>query len=304
MNSKGRRKTRGGRRICLDRPARQGCRIGPVCGISRYLWPVLLLRASPLEWEALSHLTPCQEELTMRIPFCPALATCLILCLSPLAVAEWSVWTETATRRVLRDAPAGTEATVDLSAARNEWESFQVLMRSTRSLTITDVEMSDLVSTESNGKQSVIPGSAARVYRQHQFEITVPTHRNENFKPGWYPDALIPTRPIRSPASRYPSRVSRQSPFDLPPNETHGFLIDVYVPQRRRGGRLRGRLPCYNQGIRHARDPGATPRMGFRAAGHADHGHGARFSGIADAGILRTAKEGGKGGTAVRLGRR
>ena len=46
---------------------------------------------------------------------------------------------------------------------------------------------------------SHLPASAARIYRQHQLEITMASPRNKDFKPGWYPDALIPSRhPVTS----------------------------------------------------------------------------------------------------------
>ena len=41
--------------------------------------------------------------------------------------ADWQVWTMTETARVLRDVPVGHGTAVKLTAARNEWESFQVL---------------------------------------------------------------------------------------------------------------------------------------------------------------------------------
>src|SRR5204863_92345 len=46
------------------------------------------------------------------------------------ASADWRVWTETETRHVLRDDPPGSGHTVRIAAARNEWESFQILVRS------------------------------------------------------------------------------------------------------------------------------------------------------------------------------
>jgi hypothetical protein len=46
------------------------------------------------------------------------------------ASAGWHVWTETETRHVLRDESPGAGHTVRIAAARNEWESFQILVRS------------------------------------------------------------------------------------------------------------------------------------------------------------------------------
>ncbi|MDD4268597.1 MAG: hypothetical protein PHN77_10245, partial [Thermoguttaceae bacterium] len=58
------------------------------------------------------------------------LALSLIAGLAPAAGrADWSVWTSTATERLLRDAPPGQNQAVELAAARNESESFQVFLR-------------------------------------------------------------------------------------------------------------------------------------------------------------------------------
>ena len=38
----------------------------------------------------------------------------------------------------------------------------------------------------------MLPASRVRLYREHQFELTQPTHRSDQFQPGWYPDGLIP----------------------------------------------------------------------------------------------------------------
>jgi len=46
------------------------------------------------------------------------------------AGADLRVWTMTATRRVLRDEAAEGGTAVRISAAKNEWESFQILLRS------------------------------------------------------------------------------------------------------------------------------------------------------------------------------
>ena len=41
--------------------------------------------------------------------------------------AECHVWVVTETTRVLRDAPAADQTSAKISAAGNEWESFQIL---------------------------------------------------------------------------------------------------------------------------------------------------------------------------------
>jgi hypothetical protein len=93
----------------------------------------------------------------------------------------------------------------------------------------------DLVGPEG----AVLAAADARLYRQHQMEIKVGTYRNKDFKPGWYPDPLIP---FDHPLTRRPlgDAKLRAVPFDLPADETHGFWVDLYVPMEAKAGVYRG----------------------------------------------------------------
>ena len=160
----------------------------------------------------------------------------LMVCvMCALARGDWHVWTLTQAVRVLRDAPAGTGRTVRLAAARNETESFQILVRSGAAVKGIRIEAADLKGPGG----SVLRASAARLFRQHQMELTIATHRNEQFKAGWYPDALIP---FRHPLTRDALPAARLAavPFDLPANETHGFWVDIHVPTDARPGEYKG----------------------------------------------------------------
>ena len=164
----------------------------------------------------------------------------LLWCVVALAAArpvrgDWEVWTLTHTERVLRDAPAGKGVAVRLAAARNEWESFQILMRSDADVKHVTVQAADLRGPEG----AALAAAEARLYRQHQLELKVGTYRNKDFRPGWYADPLIP---FRHPATRKPlvgARL-RAVPFDLPAGQTHGFWVDVHVPADARPGLYRG----------------------------------------------------------------
>jgi len=152
----------------------------------------------------------------------------VVVCASS-ARADWQVWTETRTKRSLRDAPPGKGTPVKLGAARNEWESFQILMRSRTPVRGVNVEPGDLKGPDG----TLLRGADARLFRQHQFQLTVPTCRYEEFykefRPNWHPDALIP---FDHPITRKPLQGARYQavPFDLPANQTHGFWVDLYVP--------------------------------------------------------------------------
>lgn len=158
---------------------------------------------------------------------CVPPAIVLIAALSANAACQ--VWTVRDTIRVLRDEPAGKTKTIALAAARNEWESFQILLRADAPVKGVTVETGDLKGP----RGAVLRARDAVLYRQHQLELTLPSYRNDSFKPGWYPDPLIPFR--QPPDARF-----KAVPFDLPANETHGFWVDIFVPPDAKPGTYRG----------------------------------------------------------------
>lgn len=164
----------------------------------------------------------------------PLLAA-LIAAVFPVGVmGELTVWTVQGTVRLNRDAPAGAERSVRLSAARNEWESFQILLRTDQAVSGVNVEPADLVGPAG----AILKADDAEVYRQHQLELSEPSYRNSAFKPGWYPDPLIP---LRHPLTRRKLQGRfTAAPFDLPAQQTHGFFIDVHVPASAAPGEYRG----------------------------------------------------------------
>lgn len=154
-----------------------------------------------------------------------------------LAKSEVHVWTSNQTVRFLRDAQPGAATGVKIVAARNEWESFQILLRSDKPVAGVKVAAGDLRGPGG----AVIRGSDARIFRQHQMHVKIGTHRNKTFRAGWYPDGLIPAR---HPVTRKPLTAGRlrAMPFDLPAGQTHGFWIDIHVPTTARAGTYRGKF--------------------------------------------------------------
>jgi len=150
-------------------------------------------------------------------------------------LADWSLWTVTETRRVLQEDPAERGVAVRVAAARNEWVSFQILLRSAVPVAGINVVPSDLA--DPNGQVWAV--SHARLYRQHPLHLTEATYRNDQFRPGWYPDALIP---FADPLSGQPLRDGRlvAVPFDLPADQTHGFWVDLFVPPEAAAGEYQG----------------------------------------------------------------
>lgn len=152
--------------------------------------------------------------------------------------ATWRVWTVAETLRVSRETPAPAEGApaAAISAARNEWEGFQILMRSAEPIAGVSIEPADLVGPGG----AVLPAGSARLYRQHQFEITQASYRNDGFAPGWRPDALIPFRhPVTNEPLPDDARF-KAAPFDLPADQTHGFFVDLFAPADAASGVYRG----------------------------------------------------------------
>lgn len=155
----------------------------------------------------------------------------ITLTVPSLPAAEWQVWTVQDTRRVLREEPAGGQVAVKLAAARNEWESFQILLRSPTAVDKVKVELGALKAADG----TPLAGARLVLYRAHQLHLVEGTSRNKDFRPGWYPDPLIPAL---HPETGKPLAGARLAavPFDLPGQQTHGFLVDVYVPPLAKAG--------------------------------------------------------------------
>ncbi len=160
-----------------------------------------------------------------------------LLCLGPSGPvqAEWRVWTVTDTRHVLRSDSPGRDVKVDIAAARNEWVSFQVLLRGDVPTRGVNLEAGDLTGPAGG----VLARTDARLYRQHQLRLEVGTYRNDRFKPDWYPDPLIPFKHPVTGEKLEGARLTA-APFDLPANETQGFWVDILVPSNAVAGIYRG----------------------------------------------------------------
>ncbi len=171
----------------------------------------------------------------MRTDFARLVAIFLSLAAGRVAVADWRVWTVTETRHVLRSEPPGRGLAVNIAAARNEWVSFQILVRSDEPVKAVRVESGELHRPGA----AVLRTSESRLYRQHQLHLEIGTYRNDTFQADWYPDPLIPFERPRAGKKSEAARF-RAIPFDVPANETHGLWVDLYVPADTPPGEYRG----------------------------------------------------------------
>ena len=145
------------------------------------------------------------------------------------------VWIVNETRHVLRSEPPGDLREANLCVARNEWASFQILVRAD-----APVQGLRVAASELSGPSGREPGGIqVRLYREHQLYLDHGTYRNADFKPDWYPDPLIP---FEHPTTGEKLRDARFKavPFDLPAAQTHGFWVDLYAPSNAVAGDYRG----------------------------------------------------------------
>jgi len=165
------------------------------------------------------------------------LAAGLMLAAAGQAQAAMKVWTVTGTQRVLREEPAPGKPilAVQLSAARNEWETFQILVRSDKPVGGVSLDPGTL-----RGKDgSEVPALLSQIYRMHHMRIDKGSYRNDAFIAGNYPDPLVPFTNSLTRETLEGGRI-RSAPLDLPPDQTHGFLVDLYVPADTQPGLYKG----------------------------------------------------------------
>ncbi len=77
------------------------------------------------------------------------------------AMAELRVWTTVRTEHVLRSAPPGNDLTVSASAARNQWRSFQVLLRADRPVKGVSLKAGELRGPQGRSWMSTTPSYTA-----------------------------------------------------------------------------------------------------------------------------------------------
>jgi hypothetical protein len=135
-----------------------------------------------------------------------------------------------------------------LKAARNEVESFQIVVRAGESaLKDVTAEASDL---KGEGDR-VIPKRNVAIFREHWIEVKTPSPRSKEGT-GIYPDALVPLS-LASPPPKPPRIVG--SPFSLPPEINQPLWIDVSVPKDAAAGEYSGVVTISVAGQRPATVP-------------------------------------------------
>src|SRR6478672_7210073 len=148
-----------------------------------------------------------------------------------------------------RDAP-GSKRVAVLSAARNEYAPFQIIVRAgAGGLKRVNAVAGPLVPKRGH----TIAAARIALYREHYIEVRKLSPKSMG-KPGWYPDALIP---FLDPSTGKPPVCARfaAAPFDIAPDSNQPLWIDVLTPQDATPGEYTGAITISAEGIRPHRVP-------------------------------------------------
>ncbi len=150
------------------------------------------------------------------------------------------VWTAPSLHRVGMSDAAGSGSEIKLSAARDEYQSFQIVANgASDGLSNVNVKISDL---EGPGK-AVIPRTSFTLYREKYVYVSSssPNWGGSN-KPkgaGWYPDGLIP---FTDPETGKPLSGATLTavPFNVKAGNNQPIWVDLLVPQDAKPGEYAG----------------------------------------------------------------
>lgn len=127
------------------------------------------------------------------------------------------------------DPPAGTR-TAELVAARNEFESFQIVLRADRDTTGVDARASALVADGG----AAIPERHVTLYRAFYVDLARPS--SEEGAAGEWPDPLVPR------VDRYAGERRNAFPFTVPRGRNQPLWVEIHVPAGAEPGHYRGEV--------------------------------------------------------------
>lgn len=169
--------------------------------------------------------------------------------------AEFRVWVENPMIRVQPDTQPNQKNVIEIAAARNEVEPFQVIVTA---LNHKLERVTASISNLEDGQGNKLDRSQITLYRQHYVYIRNPSPYSTE-PPGWWPDALIPfvhpidgkpISPMQFTREEVGGKVVRQltgarftgSPFDVWPGKNQPLWIDVSIPKEAVPGNYKGQF--------------------------------------------------------------
>jgi hypothetical protein len=151
--------------------------------------------------------------------------------------ASAAIWASPSLQRIGDTQKLDLPKNIQLSAARGEYESFQIGIHSEQqNLTNVNVSVSDLVGQDNQ----VIPKSNFTLYREHYVPVTNSSPKEVNATnlpepPGLYPDALIPFVNPETGADLTGAELDAV-PFQLASGKTQPIWVDILVPRDAKPG--------------------------------------------------------------------
>jgi hypothetical protein len=157
------------------------------------------------------------------------------------------VWVVDGMQRIGPEASAGAGKSIELFAARGEYEPFQIVIRGPEGgLRNVNVVSQDLEGPENQklSKKNIT------LYREHYVYISKGSRNrggsNRSQGKGWYPEPLIPFVDPQTGQELSGARLDAV-PFDLAAHTNQPIWVDVYVPRKVQAGQYKGIITVTSQ---------------------------------------------------------
>ncbi|MCP5051351.1 MAG: hypothetical protein GY940_29565, partial [bacterium] len=144
-------------------------------------------------------------------------------------------WTASATAKIRPGDAPGTAREVRIKAAKNEYESFQIVLYDTGNITVNNISVSTLTGSSGN-----IDSSNIKVYRECY--IGIQTVSNSEGKAGLWPDALLPA------VDPFFNETRNAFPVTVSAGTNQAFWFDVFVPPGSSAGEYEGNVTVNIEG--------------------------------------------------------
>jgi hypothetical protein len=136
------------------------------------------------------------------------------------------------------DQPTGTSE-ARLTAAKNEFESFQIVVQAGSSAPLHNLKVA--LGKPLTGPGGKIPAANVTIYREAYYNVQQPS--DQEGASGLWPDALIPT------VDRFFHEPRNAFPIEVPAGENRVAWVDVLVPRGTAAGTYDGSIRVTAQGL-------------------------------------------------------
>jgi uncharacterized protein (TIGR03382 family) len=148
----------------------------------------------------------------------------VLACAAPDGASAAQVWTAVASEKIRPSAPARTQPSAQISAARNEFEAFQIVVTGAA----TNVRAT---ATALTGPGTI---TSVRLYREALIHLAYPSALDG--ATGAWPDALVPD------VDEVVGEKRNAFPFAVPAGESRVLWVDVFVPPGTPAGAYSGEV--------------------------------------------------------------